>query len=223
MPGPEDAWRHLRCFNGPVAAIAARDEAAASDAYLDVERVNAAMQHAGLPAGRPLVLAVSREDPLLFPEPATTVQELARLHTQVIGEAEGHTHHQWSFDEGGDLLELASHVMAAAVPVDAKEFDLPASWRDGIAWLVVLPTTACSDAIASEMLDLALAKRDLSFGERLLLAPMMPFVRSKARSELRREVRKQLLDAAIAAARRCGTVRDEAVQQVRQELGLGSP
>jgi hypothetical protein len=111
-------------------------------------------------------------------------------------------------------------LLSAAFPLDASELSLPPDWRAGVDWGVVLPTSACADAIAERMLDVGLEQQQLSFGKRLLLAPMLPFVRSAARAEVRREVWKRVLEAAVAAARRRGEVSAAAVQQVRQALDL---
>lgn len=218
--GPEQPWRHLQCHRGPLAVVAARDEAAASDAYFDVERLCDVMQRAGIPAGRPLVLATSREDPFLFDEAQPTLEKLVNLHAQAMGQEPVPMQMQSDMPDIPGLVELMARALSAAIPLDSHELDVPDSWREGVEWMVVLPTNACSDAMANEILDVGLAKQELSFGEKLLLAPLMPFVRSAARSEVRRQVLERVFEAALASARRRGPVSDEAMAKARLELGL---
>lgn len=220
QPGPSSTWRDEHCYRGALATVAARDEAAASDAYCSVEGLLTAMREAGMPDPGPvLVLARSIEDPLLLDEPMPTVRQLLQWHQAAIGGPvdEGQSQPR---TETPELLETAARLVAAAIPLDASELALPADWRAGIDWAVVLPTTACAEAAAGRMLDIGLEQQDMSFGKRLLLAPMLPFVRRAARAEVRREVCKRVLEAAVAAARRRGEVSDAAVQQVRQALDL---
>lgn len=223
--GPADVWRGATVRRAEAAHVAATDEGAAADVYRCYEAVRTAMANAGatLPSP-PLLLAVNADDELLLADAQRTTRAIADWHRQHVtadtSVPSGVTTIFSAPDLPPDVLAALAHAAAGAVTLTAPELALPATWRQGVTWGVVLPTTATSDAAADLVLDYGMAKADLSFGEQVLAAPMMPFLRSSARSQLYAIVQGQLLDAALAVARREGVVPANARAQCRRELGI---
>jgi hypothetical protein len=223
---PPDVWRGATVRSAEVARVAAKDEADAADVYHCWAAVRAAMANAGVtPPSPPLLLAVNAADELLLTDALSTTQAIARWHQQHVtaGTPEAPNGVTTIFsapDLPPDVLALLARAAAGAVPLAAPELALPAAWQQGATWGVVLPTTATSDAAADLVLEYGMTKADLSFGEQLLAAPMMPFLRSAARGQLYGLVQSQVLDAALAVSRREGNVPANARAQCRRELGI---
>ncbi len=90
-----------------------------------------------------------------------------------------------------DMLCMVSHpVLLTRLVLDfGMPADAPLNWD----WAVLLPTRHCVEAGMTHVMDAAL-KQELSFGQRLLMAPMLPFVRSAAADALIDEQRLLLFE-----------------------------
>ncbi|HEX5051917.1 MAG TPA: hypothetical protein VFZ65_09110 [Planctomycetota bacterium] len=229
---PRETWRGAHLRRGAVASVSAGGESAAASVYLEYEAVYAAMREIGatLPSP-PLLLAVDVADELLLGDAKATIEGVAGWHRQHVSAGAGP---RADPDRAGvaerygapdpavpdEVLVPLARALAGAVAIDSAVLGLPAAWREGMSWGMVVPTGACTDAAADALLDHGLAHADLSFGERLMLVPLMPFVRSKVRGKLHAEVQKRLLEAALATARREGTVPANAMVRGMHELGI---
>jgi hypothetical protein len=223
------AWHGLRLHRAGLGAVAARDEDAASDVYFMLEDLLAAMQRHGIANPCPvLAIAVSYSDPPLLGDPLHTGRQLQLWHRLRIDEDTGCT------SPGEDdaaigaedhvvpeqVARVAVHAVAASIPLDAPELSLPDDWRESARWAVVVPTTDCLDRTADAIVDMALEDSEITVPQRILMAPFIPFMRSQARTQLRRLAVSQVFDAAVAAARGLAPVDAGAIQAVREELDL---
>ncbi len=95
-----------------------------------------------------------------------------------------------------DMVCMISHPIPLTRLV--LDFGMPSGARVNWDWAVMLPTRHCLEGGMTRVMDAAM-KKELSFGQRLLMAPMMPFARSAAVDELI-EKQKSLLFELHAAA-----------------------
>ena len=98
------------------------------------------------------------------------------------------------------VLDAAARALAAAVPLDDPQLALPASWRASAQWCVVMPSEASLAVAVACIVEAGLAREDLSFAQRLLLAPVLLFARSLARDQLRRVAYDRAAQACVAVA-----------------------
>lgn len=211
QPRPtEDTWRGASLWSAEGALLAAQSESAAADVMEAYARVRAAIVASGEhPPSAPLILVVEEGDPPLLGEAERTLRQLSEWQRAVqpvvppsLGDAqvEYTTYSSASSDAPPEVLEALLGALAAHVPLGAPELDLPASWRRAATWGLVMPTDDRMVAAADAVLDFALDKADLSFGSKLLMAPLKPWMRSEARSEVRNAVVRAVAEACCSPA-----------------------
>ncbi len=95
-----------------------------------------------------------------------------------------------------DMLCMLSHPIPLTRLV--LDFDMPAAARVGWDWAVLLPTRRCVEGGMTRVMDAAM-KQELSLGQRLLMAPMLPFARSAAADSVIEEQKSLLFELHAAA------------------------
>jgi hypothetical protein len=113
-----------------------------------------------------------------------------------------------------------ARVLTAAVPLQAAELDLPISWQRLATWGAVTPSDDCIAEVTSTLLDAALEREDVGFGQRLLMAPLLPWVRSAMRSKFRELAQRQLFEASCTPAILGRQIAAPARERVAAALGL---
>ncbi|HTF88905.1 MAG TPA: hypothetical protein VK843_10885, partial [Planctomycetota bacterium] len=183
-------WHSLKSFRSPSGMIFAHDEAAAeaasgisAEVAADFRRVTARE-----PSQRVLVIAGSRDwlsdaDPCdrlrlaacgaasLQGQPEPTAADLTRECTKVQKEA---------IDAGLDLqtvLVLKPDTLRGDNLV--TDLALPPSAGAAFDWAIVIATPDELATAVRELIDAAMKKENPSIGKRMMMAPLMPWVRGK--------------------------------------------
>ncbi len=95
-----------------------------------------------------------------------------------------------------DMLCMISHPIPVTRLV--LDFNMPVAARVGWDWAVLLPTRRCVEGAMTRVMDAAM-KQELSLGQRLLMAPMLPFARSAAADSVIEEQKSLLFELHAAA------------------------
>lgn len=203
-------WRGASLWRTEQITLAAADESTAEELLSLHERLCAAFARVDVaPPPPPLLFAVGVDDELLFGDPVRTIDVLtAWQHEFVHGPAAGgaaappseRPRTKVPADAPPEMVRILAKILAAAVPLQAPELDLPGGWRVMSTWGLVVPTEECIEAAAEAVLDHGMAKADVGFGHRLLMAPLMPWIRGKMRTALRDAMLRQVVDAYLARA-----------------------
>ena len=219
--GSTATWRgaSLRC--GDLASVAAVYEADAAAIHLEFEDVCAALRGAGVtPPPPPLLLVVAADQELAFSTPEVTLERLATRSTRRASADDPEEPDDLPEDVPAPILAAMARAASGAVRLDDEQLALPAAWRTGIEWAMVVPTAGSREVAADAVLDFALAQDEVPFGARLLLMPMMPWLRSEARGAIDAAVRRACLEVTLAAARQRGPVPADARAKCLRALGL---
>lgn len=91
-------------------------------------------------------------------------------------------------------------AMPYAIPMDAKHLALPPDVLARVSWVAVLPTDGVLSAAVEHMIEKGLEKADLSFWKRMLMAPFMPMLRSRAFDEIASQAERPILDVLMREA-----------------------
>lgn len=228
QPRPnEEVWRGTRLWCAPNATIAAREESTAAAVLERFDELRAAMLAAGEtpPPSPPLLLVVDNDDPPLLGDPVLTLRTMAKWHNEAIATPASPTpssqmNPQIPPDASPSLLAAMAKMLSAAVPLHAPELALPPQWQQLARWAVVVPSDHCLDAAASTLLDEGLAKADVGWGKRVLMAPLLQWIRSKMRAAFQGAAWRQLLDASCSPAVLGREVPWETKQRVLLALGV---
>ena len=97
------------------------------------------------------------------------------------------------------MKSLGMHLIASALPLD-DTLGMPSAWRSSADWALILPTETCLEDVMAELLDLAMRKTDISFLERITLAPFLPMARGQAVEQAREQNLQRAYEAALAAS-----------------------
>lgn len=202
QPAPTtDTWRGRSLWRTPAATVAATGEGAAADVLAVYERLLGAYAAIGeAPPAAPLLIAVDAADGALLGDVDRTATALPRCHMQVVsGEPPpGETGVMLPRDGSAGLSAAIVGTLTAAVPLGDAELALPESWQHAADWGAVLPTDATIAAATDLLVDEGMAQADLNFGQRLLAAPFMPWIRGAMRDKLREMGLRLLVDASCA-------------------------
>ena len=198
QPRPtEQMWRGASLWCAEGITIAARTESDAEEMLGVHFRLWAAFAAIGeAPPSAPLILAVAADDEPLLGDGLRTMQALAGWFQEALGTGRVPVgdHTNLPPDASKEMVAGLAKIVAAPVPLTAPEVALPASWQQRATWAVVVPTDGTTVAVADMLLDEGLAKEDIGFGQRLLMAPLMPWIRGMMRDQFRELVWRQLVD-----------------------------
>lgn len=230
QPRPtEDTWQQASLWRSGEATIAARDEGAATEVLELQARLRDAFAavEVDLPAP-PLWLVRTPDDALLCGEPVPTIERLAAWHHAIVhppapGDSAPNVWRpgvQLPPEATPEMEQVMAKAVAAALPLQAPELALPASWQAVASWGILVPTDACIVAAADIVMDVGLEKADLGFGKRLLLAPFLPMLRGKVRQALRDAMVRQIVDACWTRAGGA-TLAAEKKAQLLAAMGVG--
>lgn len=234
-PKSQATWRGMGLRETRVAGLVASTESGAEEVHRRYERVAQAMAQAGLPSpGRPLFLVVGAEGDLLFGDAATTEATYQRwLGTVGVdnGGPGGKGQDDFTPQETEQLRECAMRMMAVEPPLDAPELALPSSWQQQFAWALVVPSDQCMDAASGRMLDIGMASAKVGWGQRLLMAPLLPMARRECCKEMGDIVTGRMLAAALrrqpdlapSAIGSCCKALGIAEWEVQHQLGQRQP
>ncbi len=183
-------------FSSPHATLLARDEDAAQDAADFAARVAGDFEErTGRPAAaRVLIVAGSggwidglprrlelaeQGDAALRAEPPPTAERLALLSAELLGEQAG------LGLPPALLLALRADVLRVA---DLDSLGLPPAAAEAFDWGLGLPTEDELEESVELSIDAALEQDEVTFAMRLLVAPLLPFVRGAMEDALRAEM-----------------------------------
>jgi hypothetical protein len=203
--------------------VAAIDPDIAEEGVAAWERIRAAFLAIGeTPPPAPLFVVLGPDEQLLEGEPMQAGKLLRNWHSLLVnGEAipDGQAMAPPP-DASPELVAGMIKLVPAAFPLDQKELGLPAAWRLVGGWGMVVPAEATIAEVSSMMLDEGMAKADIGFGKRLLMAPFMPWIRGAVRDKFREMSVRLLVDASCSPrvlGRACAPATKDAVLQ---QLGL---
>lgn len=182
-----DTWRGRSAYATTHAIVLARDEGdARQGAGLSAEVAAAFRERTGRRASARVLLVMGCRD--VTDELSGRVEARLRGHAALDGRgmpspgqvdralAELHEKGKETGVPPDLLLALEPDVVRAG---DLAHFlSLPPAAGDAFDWCLVLPTSAELEDAIERSTGAALESQDLSFGERLLAAPLLPFVRS---------------------------------------------
>lgn len=222
--GSGELWRGASLRRGDLASVAAVHEADAAAIYLEFEDVCAAMRQAGVvPPPPPLLLVVAADQELVFGTPEVTFERLAKRTRRgskgsKVDEPDESPAPAEEVPEA--LLAAMARAAAGAVELDDERLALPAAWRAANEWAMVVPTAGSREIAADAVLDFALAQEEVSFAQRLLMMPLMPWLRGMTRDAIDVAVKRAWLEAVLGAARHRGPVPEDALGKCLRALGL---
>jgi len=170
QPAPElpDSWRDYRLFVSDAAFVLARNEAAAAEAHANVLAVRAAVaERCQDELGRPLVVAMSFDDPLPIPDPEQYTAAISRWYEQVIGLPAPFDFESSAMMGGdGEGIEidptLPLHIVAAPIAEADTTLELPRALVDAATFAVIAPTESCIERTVDAMTDIALEAQGVS-------------------------------------------------------------
>jgi hypothetical protein len=207
-----ESWQSRRPYRAADAAILAHDEREAQEAGRLIGEVAAEFRRrtGREPTPRLLVIVGSR-DWLRDPDPCLELRLGAMGDAILAGRPE---------PSGAELARRCDELRdtAARVGLDPRtllvlkpdvlasdgfvtQLGLPEAAESAFDWAIVVATEAELVEAAGAMVDAAVAKEDLSGPQRMLLAPLLPWVRGRA-VEAARGAIKNVLFAAHASAQR---------------------
>jgi hypothetical protein len=214
-----ETWRGASLWCTGDVVVAATSESAAAGVtgtYLELRAAFAEVRLAAPP--RPLLLVFDEDDPPLFADALVQLQTVTAWHRAIVDAtasagamadapvAPADAASTLPPDAPPEAVAAMAAVATGAVPLAAGELALPASWRALATWGVLVPTDDRIVRAADTILAAGLQQQGISFGQRLLLAPFMPWVRGMARDQLRGVVRRSLIEATASAGTAGGSL-----------------
>lgn len=196
-------WRGATLREADLAGVVAANASDAEEAYRRYERVAQAIADHGLgELDRPLLVVGSADEPLPCGDADRTLAAFRRWNPKLPAVTTTPPQPPDSAPltaEDRDLmLTLALRATVLRAPKDAEELALPAEWSRRFAWVLLLPSDSCLSTLFDRTLDRAIERENLGFGQRLLLVPLLPLVRSKGRARMLSRTTLGILSAALA-------------------------
>jgi hypothetical protein len=197
----EDQWQGRSLWCAKHVTVAALDGDAAEQGVEIWERIRAAFVAVGEPPPTaPLLVVLGSAEQLLPGDPEQSMPSFEAWRREFASEDGMHFGPGAGAppDASPELVAAMFRVMPAAFPLEAADLAMPATWQRTSTWGMVMPSDATIVAVAEEMLDAEMVKANIGFGKRLLLAPLLPWIRGMMR-EIFRELRvRQLVDASCS-------------------------
>jgi hypothetical protein len=187
-----------RLYNTPGAFIYARKPDSAGEA----ERLITAIADqftcdTDAAPGKGLVLVTDADDPLILEDRELLFELIAWadvLHhddpdDQAQAKRKAIDEQEKELDVLGLPPELILRTVAASLPREdvATHLKLPTLDPDAVRWIATLPTRNACRVAAHELTGAALKQEEISFAQRLMIAPLLPFVESLAANKLAEE------------------------------------
>lgn len=197
----EDQWQGRSLWCAKHATVAALDGDAAEQGVEIWERIRAAFVAVGEPPPTaPLLVVLGSAEQLLPGDPEQSMPSFEAWRREFASEDGMHFGPGAGAppDASPELVAAMFRVMPCAFPLEAADLAMPATWQRTSTWGMVVPSDATIVAVTDAMLDEKLAKSDIGFGKRLLLAPLMPWIRGTMRDILRELRVRQLVDASCS-------------------------
>lgn len=231
LPPTQDTWRGASVWATKDAVIGARNESSAKEIHeLYAELSQALVTLGEAPPSAPLILVVDAGDTPLCGDGPHTLEQLQEWHQAIVHpEQHGNGRSKTRTAPPGampgatpELMAKMGAVYAAVVPITAAELALPPTWRSLSSWSIVVPTEAVHEEAVDAMVDFMMSHEDMTLMKRILMAPLMPMVRSKMREGFREMVLRQLVDACCAPSVLGRTIGSETKDRLLQLLGVES-
>ncbi|MCR9244166.1 MAG: hypothetical protein NXI31_03985 [bacterium] len=168
-----ERWRDYRLFVSDQAYVLARDGSAAADSYDLIANVRRRLSQrqaevsSNADLGRPLILALSYEDPLPIPEPEAWSAAVQGWQRQLLGiQGDFQIGNQMQVGPKGKQVEIdpavALHMLSTPIVGDDARLALPTALVSAADCVVLLPTESGTRAAADVMIDAALEAQGIS-------------------------------------------------------------
>lgn len=168
-----DRWRDHRLFVSEQAYVLATSEAAAAEVH---ELVTAArprlVAEIDSEPGRPLIIALSFDDPLPITDPEDYGRALREWRQTVLGVPTGGTRigfpigSRMQMGPDGETVEvdpaIPLHMIGTPIPGDDPRLALPPALVAAARGVTLLPTASCLEAGTDAMIDIALEAQGIS-------------------------------------------------------------
>lgn len=237
QPPSTATWQARSLWTTGHAVVAARHEDDAGECIELWEQLCGAFRRAGVAVPPPpLFLVLGAEDELCRSTPEATCTQLEEWHRAFTWAALNGTPAaepppvqtppvppEFTVEDARAMMAAAASLVTAAVALPADSLQLPPTWQRLSSWALLLPSDARLLRDGDLVLDLGLASLHMSWMEEVLLAPLLPIIRSKARNNLRAQVRRRVTEACAVAAHEGRVVPPELLQRLLREMDVPDP
>lgn len=196
-------WASRKFFNRPTAFIYAASAAGAREAeQIMHDAMHDFLEFTGARASKGLIIVTDAKDPLPAEAP-----ELAQIFTNrmrtyqattqpalTMKWGEDNSDAEWDkqkkkFEVAGLPIEALMRVLPCGVLKDdlSEKLGFPTQVVMQTPWAVIVPTRAACKRSAHELTKAIMKSKDISLGQRLLMAPWLPMMESMMTDELAAE------------------------------------
>lgn len=237
QPPSTETWQARSLWTTGHAVVAARHEDDAAECIELWEQLCEAFRRAGVTApAPPLFLVLGADDEFCRSTPEATCTQLEEWHRAFTWAALNGTPGakppptqnprvppEFTVEDARAMTAAAAGLVTAAVALPEGSLQLPPTWQPMSSWALLLPSDARLVRDGDRVLDLGLAALHMSWMQEVLLAPLLPIVRSKARNNLRAQVRRRATEACAVTAHEGRAVPPELLQRLLREMDVPDP
>ena len=237
QPPSSAMWQGRSLWASGDAVVGARHEGDAVDGVLLWEQLRRACTRTGLevpPA--PLLLLFGVDDELCRSSPEATCAQLEQWHRAFTWGALNGTPGAepppvrelsvpppMSDESSQAMMTLVAGLGTAAIQLPDESLQLPPTWQRLANWAMLLPSDERLVRDGDRLIDIGMTSMKLSLLQRILMAPLMPLARSKARNNLRAAVRRRATEACVVASFAGRSVPPGCLQRMLTEMDVPDP